>query len=129
MTMDSHFLRCDYGVVGSHWSPTYEGYVKLNTNSVVFSSRAFASIGGVLRYYNGLWLCGFSMLIGEGTIFQVEVRAMLEGLHLAWNKGFRKLKLKCDNALLVRLTLASGATDSRLKKLRPIHQMLIWNWE
>ncbi|MBA0799763.1 hypothetical protein Gohar_010257 [Gossypium harknessii] len=54
---------------------------------------------------------------------------MLEGIHLAWNKGFRKLKLKYDNALLVRLTLAGGATDSRLKKLRLINQMLIWNWE
>ncbi|MBA0587189.1 hypothetical protein Gorai_000323 [Gossypium raimondii] len=69
------------------------------------------------------------MLIGEGTMFQVEAKAMLEGLHLAWNKGFRMLKLKCDNALLIRLTLAGGATNSRLKKLRPIHQMLIWNWE
>ncbi|KAH1121943.1 hypothetical protein J1N35_005103 [Gossypium stocksii] len=70
-------------VIGSHWSPPKEGYVKLNTDSVMFSSRACASIGGVTRDANGLWQYGFSMSIGEGTIFQVEVRAMLEGLHLA----------------------------------------------
>ncbi|MBA0674282.1 hypothetical protein Goari_015888 [Gossypium aridum] len=37
---------------------------------------------------------------------------MLEGLHLAWNKGFRKLELACDNALLVEIILAGGTTDS-----------------
>ncbi|MBA0847280.1 hypothetical protein Goshw_015552, partial [Gossypium schwendimanii] len=75
-------------VVYPHWLPPREGYVKLNTDGVVFSSRACASIGGV------------------------EARAMLEGLHLAWNKGFRKLELECDNALLVEIILAGGTTDS-----------------
>ncbi|MBA0715962.1 hypothetical protein Golax_014833 [Gossypium laxum] len=46
------------------------------------------SVGGIIRDTNGVWQCGFSMTIGDGTIFQVEVRAMLERLRLAWNKGF-----------------------------------------
>ncbi|MBA0553616.1 hypothetical protein Golob_012786 [Gossypium lobatum] len=69
------------------------------------------------------------MKIGEGTMFQVEARAVLEGLHLAWDKGFRKLKFECGNTLLIEIILASGAADSRLTELRLIHNMLIRPWE
>ncbi|MBA0765874.1 hypothetical protein Gotri_014988 [Gossypium trilobum] len=46
-------------------------------------------------------------------MFQIEARVMLEGLHLAWNKGFWKLELECDNTLLIEIILAGGAVNSR----------------
>ncbi|MFQ6622119.1 hypothetical protein Gotur_003182 [Gossypium turneri] len=102
---DEHLASCnekmDPDCGGSHWSPPKECYVKLNIDGVVFSSRACAFIGGV------------------------EVKAMLEGIHLAWNKGFQKLELECDNALLVEIILAGGAANSKLMELRLIHHMLI----
>ncbi|MBA0754604.1 hypothetical protein Gogos_021310 [Gossypium gossypioides] len=33
---------------------------------------------------------------------------MLEGLFFAWDKRFRKVKVECDNALLVELLLSGG---------------------
>ncbi|MBA0855139.1 hypothetical protein Goshw_009665, partial [Gossypium schwendimanii] len=54
---------------------------------------------------------------------------MLEGLHLAWNKGFWKLELECDDTLLIEIILAGGAVNSRLTELRLIHYMLIRSWE
>ncbi|MBA0795705.1 hypothetical protein Gohar_006547 [Gossypium harknessii] len=69
------------------------------------------------------------MTIGEGTMFQVEARAVLKGLHLAWDKGFQKLKFECDNTLLIEIILATCAADSRLTELRLIHNMLIRPWE
>ncbi|MBA0686939.1 hypothetical protein Goari_014506 [Gossypium aridum] len=84
----SEFSYSHPRAVGSTWSRPEEGYVKLNADGVVLSSRAHASVGGIIRDTNGVWQCGFSMTIGDGTIFQVEVRATLERLRLAWNKGF-----------------------------------------
>lgn len=69
--------------IDPHWSHPEEGYVKLNIDGVVFSSKNCASIEGVIRDATGDWQCGFAMTFGEGSIFQVEVRAMLEGL--AWH--------------------------------------------
>lgn len=69
------------------------------------------------------------MIIGEVTIFQVEERTMLEGLHLTWDKEFRKLELECDNGLLVETILAGGAADSRRTELRWLHSMLIRSWK
>ncbi|KAK5811237.1 hypothetical protein PVK06_026561 [Gossypium arboreum] len=65
------------------WSRLEEGYVKFNIDSAVLSFRACASVRGTIRDTNGVWQCGFSMTIGDGTIFQVEVKAVLEGLRLA----------------------------------------------
>ncbi|KAH1056517.1 hypothetical protein J1N35_034582 [Gossypium stocksii] len=60
---------------------------------------------------------------------QVEAKAMLEGLSLAWDKGFQKLELDCDNGLLIETILARGATNSRMTELRLLHSMLICPWE
>ncbi|KAH1108131.1 hypothetical protein J1N35_011899 [Gossypium stocksii] len=86
---------------------------------------ACASVGGAIRDTNRVWQCGFSMTIGEGTMFQEEARPVLEELRLALDKGFRKLKFECDNTTLVEIILAGGAVDSRLTELILIHNMLI----
>ncbi|MBA0576453.1 hypothetical protein Golob_027983 [Gossypium lobatum] len=49
------------------------------------------------------------MRIGKDSIFKIEVRAILEGLNLAWAFDFRQLELECDNALVVKTILAGGA--------------------
>ncbi|MBA0562880.1 hypothetical protein Golob_007901 [Gossypium lobatum] len=102
-------------------------YVKLNTDGVVFSSRACASVGGIISDVNGVWQCGFTTTIRESTIFQVETRAMLEGLRLAYDKGFGELE--CDNTLLIEIILVGSVVDNRLTELRMIHSMLIFPWE
>ncbi|MBA0777014.1 hypothetical protein Gotri_005081, partial [Gossypium trilobum] len=54
-------------------------------------------------------MCSFAMRIGKDSIFKIEVRAILEGLNLAWAFDFRQLELECDNTLVVKTILASGA--------------------
>ncbi|KAK5839197.1 hypothetical protein PVK06_007967 [Gossypium arboreum] len=105
------------------------GWIKLNMDGVVSPSRSFASIGGVFRYMNGSWLCGFLMRLGEDIIFKVEAKAILKGLNLAWDKGFRQLELECDNALLVETILVGGVADSNMTELRLIYRLLNWNWK
>ncbi|MFQ6625417.1 hypothetical protein Gotur_026630 [Gossypium turneri] len=84
---------------------------------------------GVFRDFNANWLGGYSMRIGKESIFRIEARAMLEGLRIAWDMGFRQIELKCDNALLLELLLAGWHTDSRLVELRLVRQLLSRNWK
>lgn len=51
-----------------HWSQPKEGFVKLNTDGVVFSSMHCSSIGGVIRDATRAWQCGFTMTLGESSI-------------------------------------------------------------
>ncbi|MBA0856317.1 hypothetical protein Goshw_026668, partial [Gossypium schwendimanii] len=63
--------------------PTH-GWVTVNVDGLVLATRPKVAIGGVMRGSNGEWMGGFDMMIGMSNIFQVESRAMLEGLKLAW---------------------------------------------
>lgn len=111
-----------------YWLRPQDGFVKLNTDGVVFSSRNSASIGGVIHDDTGNWKCVFVMAMGEGSIFQVEARAMLEGLRLAWGRGYRKVEVECNNSLLVNLILVR-ATDNKMLEVRLIHGMLNRSWD
>lgn len=67
--------------------------------------------------------------MGSESIFKVEARAMLEGLFLAWDKCYRKIKVDCDNALLVDLLNSGRGTSNNLVEVRLLHQVLRLNWE
>lgn len=69
------------------------------------------------------------MSFGHESVFKVETRAMLEGLFLAWDKGFWKVGVECDNALLVELLLPGGGASSSLVELQLLHQVLCRKWE
>lgn len=50
-------------------------------------------------------------------VFCVEARAILEGLRIAWEKGYKQLEIECNNALLVEFLLAGSSTSSNLTEL------------
>ncbi|MBA0631396.1 hypothetical protein Godav_000274, partial [Gossypium davidsonii] len=54
---------------------------------------------------------------------------MVEGLFIAWGKRFRRIEVKCDNALFVELLLAGGDGNSSLVELRLLHQLLCGRWD
>lgn len=101
------------------WNPQEEGWIKLNLDGDV--SIYGASIGGVLQDSNANWLLGYSLNFGIESVFKVEVRAMLEGLLIAWDKGFRKVEAECDDALLVDLNISSGGVNSSLAEMHLLH--------
>lgn len=61
------------------------------------------------------------MSFSKETNFKVKTRAKLEGLFLAWDKGYRKIEVECDNALLIDLLLSGGRVHSSLVELRLLH--------
>ncbi|MBA0746368.1 hypothetical protein Gogos_008893, partial [Gossypium gossypioides] len=75
--------------------------VKINVDGSVSRNSSRAGIGRALRGPSGGWLVGFKMRTGMSDIFSIEANVMLEGLKLAWNRGFRHAELECDNVLLV----------------------------
>ncbi|MBA0596587.1 hypothetical protein Gorai_013402, partial [Gossypium raimondii] len=113
----------------SSWSPPETGWFKLNSDGVVSIIGQSASIGGVLRDSNANWLRGYTMSFDKKLAFKVEIRAMLEGLFITWEKGLRKVEVECDNTLLIELILSGGGANSSLVELRLLHQLLRRRWE
>ncbi|MBA0605008.1 hypothetical protein Godav_017624 [Gossypium davidsonii] len=72
---------------------------------------------------------GFAMRVSVSDIFQIEERAIYEGLFLAWQKGFRKVVIKSDNALLVDLIGNGYAADSNISEWRLIYDLCKKDWQ
>ncbi|MBA0811279.1 hypothetical protein Gohar_003200 [Gossypium harknessii] len=68
------------------------------------------------------------MRFGKERIFKVEVRAILEGLQIAWEAGYRNLDLECDNAMVVESILAERIVVNRMTKLQLIDHILKHKW-
>lgn len=102
----------------SKWSPPNTGWIKLNSDGAVSLDGQFLTIGGVLCDYEGKWLWGYNMNLGSESIFKTEARSMLEGLFLAWDKGYKKIEIESDNALLVDLLNLGGGISSNLMEVR-----------
>ncbi|MBA0815447.1 hypothetical protein Gohar_000217 [Gossypium harknessii] len=56
-----------------------------------------ASAGEVVRDDKGDWISGFSRSLGVATVLHSELWAILDGLNLAWDRGFRKIILESDS--------------------------------
>lgn len=71
------------------WNPPPSGWVKLNSDGSVRGGEYKASSGGIIRNMDGDWLSGYSWNIGACSIAKAELWGVVDGLHLAYEKGFR----------------------------------------
>ncbi|MBA0574142.1 hypothetical protein Golob_001374, partial [Gossypium lobatum] len=76
-------------------------WVKVNVDGSVLTFKPRATIGGVVRGLNGSCMGGFEMVVGLANVFQIEARALLEGLKFSWAKGYHTVEIESDNSILV----------------------------
>ncbi|MBA0740174.1 hypothetical protein Gogos_013395 [Gossypium gossypioides] len=57
------------------------------------------------------------MVIGMTEVFQVEARAVVEGLKLAWMKCYKHVEINCDNALLIDTICNGFGSISNIRKV------------
>ncbi|MBA0871973.1 hypothetical protein Goshw_003720, partial [Gossypium schwendimanii] len=62
------------------------------------------------------------MVISMADIFQIEARGILEGLKLAWMRGFRQVEVESDNALLIDTIRNDFVENSNIVEVRLIHE-------
>ncbi|MBA0814919.1 hypothetical protein Gohar_020715 [Gossypium harknessii] len=79
--------------------------------------------------FMGKWLIGFGMIISRSEIFQMEIRALYDGLIVAWQEGFVQIKVESDNIILIDVVSNEYAVDNNLSKVRLIHTMLARSWQ
>ncbi|KAA3462750.1 reverse transcriptase [Gossypium australe] len=105
------------------------GWIKVNVDSSMSTTRPKATIEGVVRGPNGGWMGGFEMMIGLSDIFQVEARALFEGLKFAWAQGFCQVEIESDNALLIAVIQNGLAASSKYNKIRQIYAWCFKRWD
>ncbi|KAJ1428092.1 Ribonuclease H-like superfamily [Sesbania bispinosa] len=72
------------------WEPPNQHQFALNTDGSV--SDTTAGFGGIIRTQDGSWLGGYYGSLKDVDILGAELIAILEGLHICWNRNLRNIK-------------------------------------
>ncbi|MBA0854234.1 hypothetical protein Goshw_027885, partial [Gossypium schwendimanii] len=111
------------------WQFPANEWIKVNVDGLVLTMRQKVSIGGVVRGPNGAWMGGFEMKIGLSDIFQVEARALLEGLKFVWAQGYRQVEIESDNVLLIVVIQNGLAVSSKYSEVRQVYEWCFKVWD
>ncbi|CAN1254857.1 Putative ribonuclease H protein At1g65750, partial [Linum perenne] len=81
--------------------------------------------GCLIRDDHGNLIWGFASNLDSCLITRAEIRAIIQGMEVAWFLGIRRLHIQCDSLLAVKLLLQKG---------EPLHQysaliLASRNWE
>ena len=66
--------------------------------------------GGILRGHRGEFLVAYALGCGRCTCTRAELTAVLKGLQVAWQEGYKKVQVDVDSEVVVR-TLAGAIPD------------------
>ncbi|CAN1191400.1 Putative ribonuclease H protein At1g65750, partial [Linum perenne] len=67
------------------------------------SSSGATSIGGLIRNERGEFVRAFCANIGDCSITRAELKAIVEGLRIAWSLGIRKVAIQTDSSTAVSI--------------------------
>ncbi|CAN1291599.1 Putative ribonuclease H protein At1g65750, partial [Linum perenne] len=89
-----------------------------------------AAAGGLIRDYQGHCLAAFSKNLGICSIIRAELRGVVSGLQLAWDRGYRKVQLQIDSQCAVLLLQSDDRTDHlHATTIRHARELLRRDWE
>ncbi|KAJ8758607.1 hypothetical protein K2173_000328 [Erythroxylum novogranatense] len=112
------------------WLPPSNGWIALNTDGASKGNPGVAGAGGVIRDTKGRWLDGFVQNIGVATSFMTELWAIKVGLLMAWEKGYRRVRLQVDSLTIVSMLKTGKSTRSLNSALfRDIYGLLRRDWQ
>ncbi|MBA0834320.1 hypothetical protein Goarm_006685 [Gossypium armourianum] len=111
------------------WQNLVIGWIKINVDGSLPRCGLGAAIDGKAREPSSGWLFGFKIAIGITYIFQFKPKAVLEGLRLTWDKGFRQVKLESHNALLIKVLQTGLAAVSNVVEIQMINNMCSKDWK
>jgi ribonuclease HI len=107
-----------------------EGNVCLNVDGSLLGSTNTAGYGGLLRDNNGVFLLGFYGAATTPSILFAELMAILHGLQICWENGYRRISCFSDSLQAVNLIRDGVSAHHRFaNEVISICQLLDRNWE
>ncbi|KAK7269582.1 hypothetical protein RIF29_22314 [Crotalaria pallida] len=85
------------------WNPPATNRVVVNVDGSSMGNPGRAGFGGLIRNYEGDWICGFAGHFGISNNIHMELLAVLHGLKLAWSRGFRSIECRTDRMEVLNL--------------------------
>lgn len=111
------------------WNLLPHGWVEVNSDGSVKNSDFKAAAGGVIMGVCGEWLGGYARNIGSCSIARAELWGVYDGLHLAWEKGFKNVIIEVDSLFVINAIQKVDCEGSSYHSLvRGIQNVLALEW-
>ncbi|CAN1784065.1 Putative ribonuclease H protein At1g65750 [Linum perenne] len=111
------------------WDPGPPGWIVLNSDGSVLQPSSKAAAGGLIRDDMGRCSAAYSLNFGICSITRAELRGLLFGLQLAWERGHRRVTAQLDSAVAVDLLQASGEiTHHHAAEVYQFRELLNRDW-
>ena len=94
-------VRSNKSVALIQWKAPLDDWVKLNIDGASRGNPGPAGCGGVVRDSAGTWLASFSAKLGVCTSVKAELMALVHGLKVVQDKGFKNIIIDMDSKLIV----------------------------
>ncbi|MBA0666435.1 hypothetical protein Goklo_002847, partial [Gossypium klotzschianum] len=78
-------------------SPLARDSICLNIDGSIKVKEYIASVGVLVQDSNGVWMFGFCRYLGCCSVLDVELWAILDGLHLALDQGVKCILIQIDS--------------------------------
>ena len=123
------FLSEGENLVSSWQCPPLE-FIKVNVDGSVLQFVGQGGIGAVIRDHRGGWIAGLSGEVQCGEVVRVELLAMLHGLVLAQELGYRRVICETDSLEAFKLVTAASSPPrhSCYQILGDIKQLMKRSW-
>ncbi|CAN1776257.1 Putative ribonuclease H protein At1g65750 [Linum perenne] len=112
------------------WRPADEGWFTLNSDGSLYLQNNRAAAGGLIRDCGGNYVSSYAINLGSCSIMRAELRGIIEGMKIAWDKGIRRLCIQTDSQAAVLLLTSNDNRPHRHMSL--VEQFLDWrnrDWE
>lgn len=86
------------------WHAPREDWIELNIDGASKGNRGPSSGGGIFCDHYGNWIKAFAWNFGWRTSVKAKVLALLKGLRIAWDMGYKKLEINLDSQITARKT-------------------------
>jgi ribonuclease HI len=122
-----HNQNIDHQLVS--WSCPNEGTICLNVDGSMLGSLQTAGFGGLLRNNFGVFLKGFYGTASQPSVLYTEIMAILHGLELCWENGFRNVTCYSDSLQAVTL-IKTGVSHHHhfANEIQRVRQLLSKDW-
>jgi ribonuclease HI len=111
------------------WSRPAIGTMCLNVDGSLLGATDSAGYGGLLRNNNGEFILGFYGAAATPSILFAELMAVLKGLQLCWENGYRRIVCCSDSLQTVNLIRDGVSVHHRFaNKVFSIRQLIDKDW-
>ncbi|CAN1778615.1 Putative ribonuclease H protein At1g65750 [Linum perenne] len=73
------------------WRSTSEGWFTLKYDGSLYAQDCRAAAGGLVRDCEGRLVVSYAANLGSCSIMRADLRGIIDGMRLAWDKGIMKL--------------------------------------